>query len=119
MWIKDNKVFRNPLNVSGRLIYFSNLESDNKILPEYGYTWVEPEIPAPVEEVKKYSTLKIIRTLGAEWDVYRAMLADAGVLDQFFAANYLSADDPVFMAFIANVPEELKAKLDECIWSEV
>ena len=68
--------------------------------------------------VKKYSTLKIIRTLGDEWEMYKAQLEAAGVIDQFFAANYLLSTDPVFAAFIANVPEELKNKLDECIWED-
>lgn len=70
------------------------------------------------EMVKKYSTLKIIRALGSEWDTYKTMLEQAGVLDQFFVANYLLSTDPVFKAFIANVPAELAARLDECIWEE-
>ena len=70
------------------------------------------------EAVKKYSTLKIIRALGSDWDTYKAQLESAGVLDQFFAANYLLSTDKVFAAFIANVPAELKDKLEECIWEE-
>lgn len=70
------------------------------------------------EAVKKYSTLKIIRALGSDWEIYKKQLESAGVLDQFFAANYLLSTDPVFAAFVANVPAELKAKLDECIWEE-
>ena len=70
------------------------------------------------EAVKKYSTLKIIRALGSDWDTYKAQLEAAGVLDQFFAANYLLSSDPVFAAFVANVPAELAAKLDECVWEE-
>jgi hypothetical protein len=68
--------------------------------------------------VKKYSTLKIIRALGSEWDTYKAQLESAGLLDQFFAANYLLSTDPVFAAFISGVPAELKAKLDDCLWEE-
>ena len=70
------------------------------------------------EAVKKYSTLKIIRALGSDWEIYKAQLESAGVLDQFFAANYLLSTDKVFAAFIANVPAELKDKLEECIWEE-
>ena len=70
------------------------------------------------EAVKKYSTLKIIRALGSDWEIYKKQLESAGVLDQFFAANYLLSTDPVFAAFIADVPAELKARLEECIWEE-
>lgn len=69
-----------------------------------------------VPRVKKYSTLKIIRALGDQWPVYRQMIEDAGMSDQFFAANYLASDDPVFASFLAGVPEELKERLDECEW---
>ena len=81
------------------------------------YTYEETDIVIP-EAVRKYSTLKIIRALGNDWDTYKAQLESAGVLDQFFAANYLLSTDPVFAAFVANVPAELKARLDECIWEE-
>ena len=68
------------------------------------------------EPMKKYSTLKIIRALGDEWENYRKQLEEAGVVDQFFAANYLAANDPVFVAFLATVPEEVREKLEECEW---
>ena len=68
------------------------------------------------EPTKKYSTLKIIRTLGDEWENYRKQLEEAGVIDQFFAANYLAGNDPVFVAFLATVPEEVREKLEECQW---
>ena len=45
-------------------------------------------------------------------------MEEAGVLDQFFAANYLAEDDIVFQSFLETVPEELKMRLDECIWTE-
>ena len=68
------------------------------------------------EPIKKYSTLKIIRALGDEWENYRRKLEEAGVIDQFFAANYLAGNDPVFVAFLATVPEEVREKLEECQW---
>lgn len=71
---------------------------------------------AQTAEVKKYSTLKIIRTLGDSWEPYRKQLEEAGVIDQFFAANYLAGNDPVFVAFLATVPEEVREKLEECQW---
>ena len=68
-----------------------------------------------VPQIRKYSKLKIIRVLGEEWETYRQQLEQAGMLDQFFAAEYLAEDDPVFTAFMENVPEEVKEKLAECI----
>ena len=79
------------------------------------YTHEETEEKIQMEAVK-YSTLKIIRTLGDDWPLYKQMMLEANILDQFYAANYLKSDDPVFAAFIENVPEELKEKLNECIW---
>lgn len=69
-----------------------------------------------VPQVRKYSKLKIIRALGEEWETYRQQMEQAGMLDQFFAAEYLAEDDPVFAAFMANVPDEVKEKLNECLW---
>ena len=69
-----------------------------------------------VPQIRKYSKLKIIRVLGAEWETYRHQLEQAGVIDQFFAAEYLAEDDPVFASFMANVPEEVKERLGECLW---
>lgn len=113
MWKKCDKIFVNPLHYNGKMIFNPSDEQ----LKAAGYKWIEPIAPEPVELPKRYSTLKIIRALGDQWQTYKELLTTAGVLDQFFAANYLSADDPVFMAFIATVPEELKTKLDaECIW---
>lgn len=68
------------------------------------------------EPIKKYSTLKIIRALGDDWENYRKQLEESGVLDQFFAANYLASDDPVFVAFLQTVPQEIREKLETCIW---
>lgn len=68
------------------------------------------------EPIKKYSTLKIIRALGDDWENYRKLLEEAGVIDQFFAANYLASNDPVFTAFLATVPAEVREKLEECEW---
>ena len=68
------------------------------------------------EPIKKYSTLKIIRALGDEWSVYRQKLDTAGYSDQFFAANYLASNDPVFTAFLATVPAVVREKLEDCEW---
>lgn len=68
------------------------------------------------EPIKKYSTLKIIRALGDDWTTYRRQLDAAGYADQFFAANYLASNDPVFTAFLATVPAEVREKLEECEW---
>lgn len=81
------------------------------------FTYEETEEKIQMEAVK-YSTLKIIRTLGDDWQTYKAQMEAAGVLDQFYAANYLKSDDPVFAAFLENVPDEVKEKLNECLWEE-
>ena len=81
------------------------------------FTYEETEEKIQMEAVK-YSTLKIIRTLGDDWQTYKAQMEAAGVLDQFYAANYLRSDDPVFAAFLENVPDEVKNKLSECVWEE-
>ena len=81
------------------------------------FTYEETEEKIQMEAVK-YSTLKIIRTLGDDWQTYKAQIEAVGVLDQFYAANYLRSDDPVFAAFLENVPDEFKNKLSECVWEE-
>ena len=115
MWKKDGIVWNGKSIILGDRRIFNPTEEHLKAA---GYVWFEPVPVEPVEVPKRYSTLKIIRKLGEAWETYRAQLEAAGVLDQFFAANYLSADDPVFMAFIVNVPEELKAQLDDCLWED-
>lgn len=109
MWMKNNKPLRGALVYDGKQIFNP---SDEQIKAA-GYEWVEPSVPVMK---KKYSTLKIIRTLGDDWEGYRTRLEVAGVLDQFFAANYLAEDDPVFVAFLSEVPEDVKSLLDLCLW---
>ena len=111
MWMKDNKPLKEPLISDGKQIF--NPSEDQ--IRGAGYEWVEPAVPV---FVKKYSTLKIIRTLGEDWEGYRTRLEVAGVLDQFFAANYLAEDDPVFVAFLETVPDDVKSMLDMCLWEE-
>jgi hypothetical protein len=81
------------------------------------FTYEETEEKIQMEAVK-YSTLKIIRTLGDDWQTYKAQMEGVGVLDQFYTAQYLRSDDPVFVAFLENVPDEVKNKLSECLWEE-
>ena len=81
------------------------------------FTYEETEEKTQMEAVK-YSTLKIIRTLGDDWQTYKVQMEAAGVLDQFYAANYLKSDDPVFAAFLESVQAEVKNKLSECLWEE-
>ena len=100
-----------------------NVHRDEYWLATHGYRFYTPEelaelLPAPPAPPERYSTLKIIRALGEDWETYRAALAEAGVLDQFFAANYLASDDPVFQAFVVRLPEEIVSRLDECQWEE-
>ncbi|MBR2438716.1 MAG: hypothetical protein IKB25_00860 [Lentisphaeria bacterium] len=119
--IEDGRIVYPPKNDKESGMF--NVDKNEKWLAEHGFSQqtpeeLEPYQPKPIAEPKKYSTLKIIRTLGDEWEGYRTLLSTAGVLDQFFAANYLSEDDPVFAAFLENVPEDVKAMLDLCEWEE-
>ena len=112
-YIKDNKIVTANVGqvvIDNRRIFNPTAE----MLIEAGFVPYTPPKPEPIVRPKRYSQLKIIRALGDEWQTYRKLLEDAGVLDQFFAADYLQEDDPVFAAFIANVPDELKARLAEC-----
>ena len=100
-----------------------NVDKNEAWLIEHGYSqWtaeeLEPYQPKPVELPKKYSTLKIIRTLDEDWETYRTQLEQAGYLDQFWAANYLKEDDPAFVAFMQNVPDAVKEMLSSCEWEE-
>ena len=119
--IEDGRIVYPPKNDKARGMF--NVDKNEKWLAENGFVlWtpeeLEPYQPKPVELPKKYSTLKIIRVLGGEWEGYRTRLEAAGYLDQFFAANYLSEDDPVFVAFMKTVPEEVKVMLEMCEWEE-
>ena len=116
-YIKDNQIV--TANVGQVVIgNYRVFNPTAEMLIEAGFVPYTPPTPEPLPEPepqpKRYSQLKIIRALGDDWQTYRKLLEDAGVLDQFFAADYLQADDPVFSAFIANVPDEMKAKLTEC-----
>ena len=114
MWVdKDGKIFAgSSLVYNGRRIF----NPTDAQMRDAGYEWIEPPAPEPLP--KRYSKLKIIRTLGDDWETYRAQIEAAGFLDQFMAAEYLAADDPVFAAFLENIPEEVKEKLDKCLWEE-
>jgi hypothetical protein len=120
MWKKDNEIY------SGHSIVLDGMRIFNptpEMLEKAGYVQGEPTIPEtiipePVEPTKRYSTLKIIRALGDDWPSYKMQLETAGVLDQFFAASYISSDDPVFIAVSQNIPAELLVRLDtECRWT--
>ena len=88
---------------------------DNIIDGAYSYIFF---VFAGIPATYLYNTLAgIIRALGDEWPVYREQLESGGYADQFFAANYLAGDDPVFVSFLANVPDSVKTKLAECEWS--
>ena len=110
MWIKDEKVFSGIIILDGMKIH----NPTEAQLRAAGYERVEP--PAPEPPPARYSKLKIIRALGDAWAAYRAQIEAAGFLDQFMAAEYLAEDDPAFAAFLADVPDEIKSKLDNCLW---
>ena len=122
-WLKieNGNIIFPPQNDSKNGIF--NVNKNEKWLNENGFSLMSFEdykqyLPKVEEMPEKYSTLKIIRILGEEWEIYRSMMEESGVLDQFYAANYLKSDDPVFSAFLEKVPNEIKEKLNECIWEE-
>lgn len=83
-----------------------------------GYTDVPPVVPEAIVTPKKYSKLAIIRALGDGWAAKRAELEASGLLDQFFAADYLLETDEVFAGVLATLTEEQKTMLDaQCQWS--
>lgn len=85
---------------------------------DLGYTDVPPVIPEAIVTPKKYSKLAIIRALGDGWAAKRAELEASGLLDQFFAADYLLETDEVFAGVLATLTEEQKTMLDaQCQWS--
>lgn len=116
MWVKDGITFSGgSLVYNGRRVF--NPKPRHFI--EAGYEWVEPPPPPEPPVIPlRYSKLKIIRELGEQWPAYKAQMEEAGLYDQFMAAEYMSEDDPAFAAFIASVPDELKEKLPDCIWED-
>ena len=89
--IEDGRIVYPPKNDKARGMF--NVDKNEKWLVENGFVLQTPEELEPFqpkyeEPPKKYSTLKIIRVLGGEWEGYRTRLEAAGYLDQFFAANY-------------------------------
>ena len=118
--IENNEVVYPPRN--DKFSGMFNVDKNEEWLKNHGFSLMSTEElagyqPVPEEERMKYSTLKIIRNLGADWGKYRQKIETAGVLDQFFAANWLAEDDPVFLAFLKTVPENVKAMLSFCEWN--
>lgn len=118
--IEKNTVVYPPKNDKSTGCF--NVNQNEHWLKEHGFNLYDPAelqtfYPEPEMVLKKYSTLKIIRILGNDWESFRQQLQSEGVLDQFFAANYIAEDDPVFLAFLETVPEEVKSKLILCEWN--
>ena len=107
-WIKDGKIFDGRLTINGRVSFISG-DPDPELMRSLG--WSEYTPPPPP---KRYSKLKIIRALGEGWPDKRDELAAAGMLDEFMAAQYLAADDPVFGAVYATLTDEEKTMLEGC-----
>ena len=84
---------------------------------ENGWTWQEPQPPEPAP--KRYSKLKIIRALGDGWEAKKLMIEQAGLYDQFMAAQFMAEDDPAFAAVLASLTDEEREMLDtECLYDE-
>ena len=116
MWIdKDGKAY--PVLKKIILGDYVICNPTKEQIIEAGYEWREPtppEPPAPVPQ--RYSKYKIIKALGDQWPTYKAEIEAAGLYDLFLSAEYLEEGDPLFDGFIATIPEELKEKLNECLW---
>lgn len=93
-------------------LFNSVIETENS-----GFSYEESMEKAEME-VKRYSTLKVIRMLGEQWENIRKILAEKGLLDQFYAANYLQSDDPEFTAFLQEIPDDIRSKLSRCLWKD-
>ncbi len=113
MWMKDGKPFSGTSVIVGDRRIFNPTDAQMRAA---GCVRVEPPAPEPLP--KRYSKLKIIRVLGDAWETYKAQIEAAGFLDQFQNAEYLAEDDAVFAAFLENVPDEVKEKLDDCLWED-
>lgn len=114
MWKKNGKSFINPLVLNGRLVF--NPSKDQ--LLEAGYQWVPPEQKNNSGSAVRYSSLKIIRALGAQWEAVRTQLEAAGYLDQFLSANYILSTDPAFQLFLSNFDTEFLTELEKCRWTQ-
>ena len=107
-WIKDGQIFDGRITQNGEASFIAG-ELPAEQMRSLGYEEYTP--PAPP---KRYSKLKIIRALGEGWPDKRDELAAAGMLDEFMAAQYLAADDPVFGAVYATLTDEEKTMLEGC-----
>ena len=121
VWAKiiNNRVKYPPKNDYSKGVF--NVDKNQQWLNANGYSKLDVQeisqyLQRPSQQPKRYSTLKIIRVLGDKWEDYKVMLFQANVLDQFFAANYLSQNDPIFVAFMQSVPQQVKDKLTLCEW---
>ena len=109
-WIKNNQPFSGVLVWNGRRIF----NPSQAELLAAGYRFENIPESEPTATPRRYSSLKIIRRLGENWSEWRSRLDARGLLDQFLAANYLSDDDPVMAAFLAELAPEELAQLSRC-----
>ena len=115
LWIKDGKIFNGRLTLDGKVRIIAG-NPDPELMRRAGYTEYVP--PAPEPEPKRYSKLKIIRVLGEGWEAKKLELEQAGLYDQFMAAQFLAEDDPAFAAVYASLSDEEKAALEDCRYDD-
>lgn len=113
LWVKDGKIFNGRLLLDGKVCIIAG-EPDPELMRRAGYTEYVP--PAPEPAPKRYSKLKIIRALGSAWEAKKLELEQAGLYDQFMAAQFLAEDDPAFAAVYASLTDEEKTALEECLY---
>ena len=114
--IVNGKFVSPPVNSGNRL----NVHKDPQWLAAHGYhELTAEEITAikPSAPVRKYSKLKIIETLGENWNAWKAKIEAAGLLDYWNNCQYLASDYPAFKQFYRQLsPEERKLLNTRCRW---
>lgn len=111
LWIKDGVIFRGRLVINGRVSFVAG-EPPAELMRSLGYEEYVPPPPEPAP--KRYSKLKVIRALGDGWEAKKLELEQAGLYDEFMAAQFLAEDDPAFAAVYASLTDEEKTALEEC-----
>ncbi len=113
MWIKDGIIYHSGGIVIDGMRHF-NPSPEQFVAAGYTEYVPPPAPPAP----KRYSKLKIVRKLGANWPTYKAALEANGWWDEFDQSAFLEENDPVFAAVYATLNDAEKEMLEECLYDD-